>query len=210
MLRTPQFTPAIFRNYANRPKRQTLETPLPTDLAEVTQSVGAVAAVDGHRDLRTTSRYFHAREPAAIAPLRARTALLLIGMTMSAEFRGTSSLCRLAAHSRPRSDRLSASPLRLPASHNSLPSLERPRSRCPSSELRPSSDVSCDDRKGDQTEGTRTLTCAADGRPARVKRGSRVRPAQRAQLRFRERARAAASGSIGRPRAGRIASQASG
>ena len=45
-----------------------------TDLAEVTQSVGAVAAVAGHRDLRTTSRYFNARERAATAALRTRTA----------------------------------------------------------------------------------------------------------------------------------------
>jgi hypothetical protein len=45
-----------------------------TDLAEVTQSVGAVAAVAGHRDLRTTSRYFNARERAATAALRPRTA----------------------------------------------------------------------------------------------------------------------------------------
>ena len=45
-----------------------------TDLAEVTQSVGAVAAVAGHRDLRTTSRYFNARARAATAALRARTA----------------------------------------------------------------------------------------------------------------------------------------
>ena len=44
------------------------------DLAEVTQSVGAVAAVAGYRDLRTTSRYFNARERAATAALRARTA----------------------------------------------------------------------------------------------------------------------------------------
>lgn len=44
-----------------------------TDLAEVTQSVGAVAAVAGHRDLRTTSRYFNARERAATAALRARS-----------------------------------------------------------------------------------------------------------------------------------------
>jgi len=44
-----------------------------TDLAEVTQSVGAVAAVAGHRDLRTTSRYFNAHKRAATAALRARS-----------------------------------------------------------------------------------------------------------------------------------------
>jgi len=45
-----------------------------TDLAECTQSVGAVAAIAGHRDLQTTSRYFNARKRAATAALRARTA----------------------------------------------------------------------------------------------------------------------------------------
>ena len=45
-----------------------------TDLAELTQSVGAVATVAGHREFRTTTRYFNARERAATAALRARTA----------------------------------------------------------------------------------------------------------------------------------------
>ena len=34
-----------------------------TDLVEVTQIVGAVAAEAGHRDLRTTSRYFNVQAP---------------------------------------------------------------------------------------------------------------------------------------------------
>ena len=44
-----------------------------TDLAEATENLAAVAAVAGHRDLQTTSRYFNARTRAANAALRART-----------------------------------------------------------------------------------------------------------------------------------------
>jgi len=47
---------------------------------------------------------------------------------MSAEFRGTSSLFRLVAHSRPRSDRRTEFPLHFAESHNSRSSPMRPRS----------------------------------------------------------------------------------
>jgi hypothetical protein len=45
-----------------------------TELAAHTGNLAAVAAVAGHKDLRTTSRYFHASTKAASAALRARTA----------------------------------------------------------------------------------------------------------------------------------------
>jgi len=45
-----------------------------TELAEHTGNLAAVAAVAGHKDLRTTSRYFHASTKAASQALRARTA----------------------------------------------------------------------------------------------------------------------------------------
>jgi hypothetical protein len=45
-----------------------------TELAEHTGNLAAVAAVAGHKDLRTTSRYFHANTKAASEALRARTA----------------------------------------------------------------------------------------------------------------------------------------
>ena len=45
-----------------------------TELAEHTGNLAAVAAVAGHKDLRTTSRYFHASTKAASEALRARTA----------------------------------------------------------------------------------------------------------------------------------------
>jgi integrase len=45
-----------------------------TELAAHTGNLAAVAAVAGHKDLRTTSRYFHANTRAATEALRARTA----------------------------------------------------------------------------------------------------------------------------------------
>jgi integrase len=45
-----------------------------TELAEHTGNLAAVAAGAGHKDLRTTSRYFHASAKAASEALRARTA----------------------------------------------------------------------------------------------------------------------------------------
>ena len=45
-----------------------------TELAENTGNLAAVAAVAGHKDLRTASRYFHAGTKAASEVLRARTA----------------------------------------------------------------------------------------------------------------------------------------
>jgi hypothetical protein len=45
-----------------------------TELAAHTGNLAAVAAVAGHKDLRTTSRYFHANTKAASEALRARTA----------------------------------------------------------------------------------------------------------------------------------------
>ena len=44
-----------------------------TELAAQTGNLAAVAAVAGHKDLRTTSCYFHADDEAASAALQART-----------------------------------------------------------------------------------------------------------------------------------------